>query len=115
MKETENEQIKQKQKGMKNNQKPTTAIARAGNVIGGGDWLYDRLFPDIFRAVRDFEVLKVRHPESIRPWQHVLDCLNGYLTLVNQMLFFQQMEYQNLKERTDKRIVLHQFCRQLQE
>ncbi len=63
--------------------KPNIRIcaARAGNVIGGGDWLYDRLFPDIFRAVRDSEVLKVRHPESIRPWQHVLDPLFGYLKL----------------------------------
>ncbi len=59
--------------------------ARAGNVIGGGDWLYDRLLPDIFRAVRDSEVLKVRHPESIRPWQHVLDPLFGYLKLAETM------------------------------
>lgn len=59
--------------------------ARAGNVIGGGDWLFDRLFPDVIRAVRDSEILKVRHPESIRPWQHVLDPLFGYLKLAETL------------------------------
>lgn len=57
------------------------AIARAGNVVGGGDFSKDRLIPDIIRVLKHREKLKVRNPNSIRPWQHVLDCLNGYLAL----------------------------------
>jgi len=57
------------------------ATARGGNVIGGGDWSEDRLIPDIDRALRSNSSLKIRNPNSVRPWQHVLDCLMGYLTL----------------------------------
>ena len=57
-------------------------IARAGNVIGGGDWNHDRLIPDIVRAIKSQEIPLLRFPESIRPWQHVLDCLNGYYGLI---------------------------------
>jgi CDP-glucose 4,6-dehydratase len=63
----------------------TICIARAGNVIGGGDWSRDRLIPDLFRAHRAGEKLLLRSPSSIRPWQHVLDCLNGYILLINEM------------------------------
>lgn len=52
---------------------------RAGNVIGGGDWKKDRLIPDILRAIKSNSKLILRNPKSTRPWQHVLDCLNGYL------------------------------------
>ena len=52
---------------------------RGGNVIGGGDWKKDRLIPDIIRAVKIKKTLRLRNPNSTRPWQHVLDCLNGYL------------------------------------
>jgi len=62
------------------------AIARAGNVIGGGDWAADRLIPDLFKAYARNESAVVRNPNSVRPWQHVLDCLNGYLTLVDSMI-----------------------------
>jgi CDP-glucose 4,6-dehydratase len=55
------------------------ASARGGNVIGGGDHSADRLVPDIVRAVRGGRTLELRHPEATRPWQHVLDCVNGYL------------------------------------
>ena len=55
------------------------ATARGGNVIGGGDFSRDRLVSDIVRAVRAGQVLSLRHPESTRPWQHVLDCVAGYL------------------------------------
>ena len=60
-----------------------TAIAsgRAGNVIGGGDWATDRLIPDILRAVEQGEAVLIRNPLAIRPWQHVLEPLSGYLTL----------------------------------
>jgi len=57
------------------------ATARAGNVIGGGDWSKNRLLPDIIRAVLSGSKVELRNPEAIRPWQHVLDCLHGYLTL----------------------------------
>lgn len=55
------------------------ATARAGNVIGGGDWAEDRLVPDLCRAAAAGEPLRLRYPESVRPWQHVLDPLAGYL------------------------------------
>jgi len=56
--------------------------ARAGNVIGGGDWSENRLVPDIFKSIIKKEDLEIRRPEAIRPWQHVLEPLTGYLTLV---------------------------------
>jgi CDP-glucose 4,6-dehydratase len=62
------------------------AIARAGNVIGGGDWAHDRLIPDLVRAYNNQKSPLIRNPNSIRPWQHVLDCLNGYLLLISSML-----------------------------
>ena len=61
------------------------ASARAGNVIGGGDWGEDRLLPDIMRAALDGEQLRVRNPNSIRPWQHVLNPLSGYLVLAQAL------------------------------
>jgi CDP-glucose 4,6-dehydratase len=62
------------------------ASARAGNVIGGGDWALDRLLPDFFRAAQAHGPMQVRHPEAIRPWQHVLEPLCGYLLLAEQLL-----------------------------
>lgn len=61
------------------------ASARAGNVIGGGDWSKDRLFPDMMRAFLNKEKLYLRYPNSIRPWQHVLDPLSGYLLLAEML------------------------------
>ena len=60
---------------------PRLASARAGNVIGGGDWGEDRLVPDIMRAALAGETTLVRNPNSIRPWQHVVNPLSGYLAL----------------------------------
>lgn len=57
------------------------ATARSGNVIGGGDWAADRLVPDILRSLLAGEVVRVRNPQAVRPWQHVLEPLDGYLTL----------------------------------
>lgn len=65
---------------------PPTSIVRAGNVIGGGDICIDRLVPDLMNAFSKGETPKLRAPDSIRPWQHVLDCLNGYLMLVDSMI-----------------------------
>src|SRR5262249_41666597 len=59
---------------------PAVASARAGNVIGGGDWSVDRLVPDCVRALAARRPVAVRHPDAVRPWQHVLEPLAGYLT-----------------------------------
>jgi CDP-glucose 4,6-dehydratase len=64
---------------------PLIATARAGNVIGGGDWARDRLVPDIMRSFMAGGVVRIRNPGAIRPWQHVLDPVIGYLTLVQQL------------------------------
>lgn len=61
------------------------ATARAGNVIGGGDWADDRLIPDFIRAIIKGEKVKIRSPFAIRPWQHVLEPLTGYLTLAAKL------------------------------
>jgi CDP-glucose 4,6-dehydratase len=65
--------------------KASVATARAGNVIGGGDWALDRILPDFFRAADAGQVLEVRYPQATRPWQHVLEPLCGYLTLAEQL------------------------------
>lgn len=65
---------------------PPVATARAGNVIGGGDWARDRLVPDIMRSFMADEVGRIRNPAAIRPWQHVLDPIIGYLTLVQRLV-----------------------------
>jgi CDP-glucose 4,6-dehydratase len=61
------------------------ASARAGNVIGGGDWALDRIVPDCIRSLQRGEVIPVRHPRATRPWQHVLEPLSGYLWLAAQL------------------------------
>jgi CDP-glucose 4,6-dehydratase len=61
------------------------ASARAGNVIGGGDWAADRLIPDVMRAALEGKELLLRNPHAVRPWQHVLDPLCGYLTLAEKL------------------------------
>ena len=61
------------------------ASVRAGNVIGGGDWAENRLIPDIIRAIKNKENVKIRNPNALRPWQHVLDPLNGYISLAEKL------------------------------
>lgn len=61
------------------------ASGRAGNVIGGGDWADDRLVPDIVRSVLNKQVLQIRNPNSLRPWQHVLEPVGGYLRLIEKL------------------------------
>jgi CDP-glucose 4,6-dehydratase len=61
------------------------ASARAGNVVGGGDWGQDRLIPDIMRGALAGEPILIRNPEAIRPWQHVLNPLSGYLLLAQAL------------------------------
>ena len=64
---------------------PLIASARAGNVIGGGDWALDRLVPDSMRALSAGQPVRIRNPDSIRPWQHVLEPLRGYLLLAYRL------------------------------
>ena len=67
-----------------------TAIAtvRAGNVIGGGDWSEDRLLPDLIKAVNSKQAIHVRSPNAVRPWQHVLEPLSGYLILAERLFLY---------------------------
>ena len=61
------------------------ATARAGNVIGGGDWAKDRLIPDVLKALETNQTLDIRYPHAVRPWQHVLEPLHGYLLLAEKL------------------------------
>ncbi len=65
--------------------KKSIASARAGNVIGGGDFAKDRIIPDIIRALQDNTPVEVRNPSAVRPWQHVLEPISGYLSLAHSM------------------------------
>jgi CDP-glucose 4,6-dehydratase len=62
------------------------ATARAGNVIGGGDWASERLVPDVLRSLQNKQSVAIRNPHAIRPWQHVLEPLSGYLVLAEHLL-----------------------------
>ena len=66
--------------------KTLLASVRAGNVIGGGDWAMDRLVPDIMRSAANGESVVIRNPNALRPWQHVLESLSGYLLLGQKLL-----------------------------
>jgi CDP-glucose 4,6-dehydratase len=68
------------------------AVARAGNVIGGGDWSKDRLIPDIVRSLRKNQPIIIRNPKSVRPWQHVMEPVLGYLQLA-QNLYLNPIEF----------------------
>jgi len=68
------------------------ATARAGNVIGGGDWALDRLVPDVLRALEKGEQVRIRNPQAIRPWQHVLEPLSGYLLLAERLYLHGQLD-----------------------
>jgi CDP-glucose 4,6-dehydratase len=65
---------------------PPLATARAGNVIGGGDWSADRLIPDCVRALAEGRPVPLRYPSAVRPWQHVLEPLGGYLALAQALV-----------------------------
>ena len=68
------------------------ASARAGNVIGGGDWALDRLIPDCVKSIYKNEIITIRNPQATRPWQHVLEPLSGYL-LLGEKLFSEGTKY----------------------
>lgn len=71
--------------GCQNSRGVAIATARAGNVIGGGDWAKDRLIPDCMEALLNNKAVRIRNPYSIRPWQHVLEPLSGYLMLAEKL------------------------------
>lgn len=79
-------------KDYKNKHNTLLATARAGNVIGGGDWAEDRLVPDIMKAAAINGKVHIRNPNSVRPWQHVLEPLSGYLML-GQKLYEEEKEF----------------------
>tara|TARA_B100001059_G_C17814457_1_gene574264 strand:+ start:435 stop:1496 length:1062 start_codon:yes stop_codon:yes gene_type:complete len=70
---------------LKNKKNLRIAVCRAGNVVGGGDWSNDRLIPDIMKSIFKNRKVKLRNQNSTRPWQHVLDVLNGYLILASEL------------------------------
>ncbi len=89
--------------------------ARAGNVIGGGDWSEDRLVPDIVRGIASGKSVVIRRPDSIRPWQHVLEPLRGYLLLA-QRLFENSQKYAepwNFGPREEDAIPVHQLAERI--
>lgn len=67
-------------------QNPAIAVARGGNIIGGGDWSEDRLIPDFVRAVVDEKPMTLRYPDATRPWQHVLALVHGYLLILSGLI-----------------------------
>ncbi|MBI4733711.1 MAG: CDP-glucose 4,6-dehydratase, partial [Rubrobacteridae bacterium] len=69
----------------KNDARVSLASVRAGNVVGGGDWAEDRIVPDCIRALQNRKSINIRNPQAIRPWQHVLEPLSGYLWLASKM------------------------------
>ncbi len=72
------------------NRNVSVCSVRAGNVIGGGDWAKDRIIPDLWRAYSSGQTVELRYPEAVRPWQHVLDPLYGYLRYLECMVFAPQ-------------------------
>jgi CDP-glucose 4,6-dehydratase len=72
---------------------PVIAVARGGNIIGGGDWSEDRLIPDFMRAYETNQPLEIRFPNSTRPWQHVISLVDGYLSILEGILSRQSADY----------------------
>lgn len=94
---------------------PRVATARAGNVIGGGDWAEDRLVPDLMRAASNGTVVQIRNPDAVRPWQHVLEPLSGYLRLGQSLLAGEQVEGAwNFGPAADSTLPVHELVRQIQ-
>lgn len=91
------------------------ATARAGNVIGGGDWAADRLIPDCVRCIEAGKVIEIRNPAATRPWQHVLEPLSGYL-LIGHLLYTQGKAYAqgfNLGPRAESILTVAQVAQQV--
>ena len=91
------------------------ATARAGNVIGGGDWALDRLIPDCVRSIESGKEIEIRNPAATRPWQHVLEPLSGYL-LIGHLLFTQGKKFAegfNLGPKTDSVLTVEDVAQQV--
>jgi len=86
------------------------AIARAGNVIGGGDFAVDRLIPNVIDSYKKSIIPVLRYPSSTRPWQHVLDCLNGYLSLIDAMIQRNLRGVWNFGPSTDSVLSVSEVC-----
>lgn len=96
---------------------PLLATARAGNVIGGGDWSEDRLIPDLVRSVELQQSLEIRSPNATRPWQHVLESISGYLALGQQLMSGKETFAQawNFGPESDGNLNVAQVLERLQE
>ena len=96
---------------------PALATARAGNVIGGGDVSKDRLLPDMINLIKNNKKLKIRNPDAVRPWQHVLDPLSGYLKLCQKLVqepdvFSGAWNFgPSMKKQESVRAVISEFCK----
>lgn len=91
------------------------ATVRAGNVIGGGDWSEGRIIPDAIKSYQNKEILKIRNPDSVRPWQHVLEPLSGYLLLAAR-LYKQPIKFSgawNFGPDKESMITVHQLIAEL--
>ena len=92
------------------------ATARGGNVIGGGDFSEDRIVPDIWRAMRRNEALMLRNPAATRPWQHVLDCLSGYLAYAQALAERKQVPYAlNFGPLADEQVPVSKLAEAMQQ
>jgi CDP-glucose 4,6-dehydratase len=90
-------------------------IARAGNVIGGGDVCSDRLVPDILRDIAANRPTQLRYPNAIRPWQHVLDCLDGYLTLLTNWTSIDSGSAWNVGPDPESQLTVQELTAQMYE
>lgn len=95
--------------------KTSIAIARSGNVIGGGDWSANRIVPDIVKAFKSNQEIIVRNLNSIRPWQHVLDCLNGYQLLVEKQIDHGYQGEWNFGPKQDSVVKVSELIRKFEE
>lgn len=91
------------------------SVVRAGNVIGGGDASRDRLVPDVLRAIDNKEVLKIRNPESIRPWQHILDSLYGYILAFQYSCKKEENTVFNLNSEVNNRFTAMNIIREIEK
>lgn len=89
---------------------PPTTIVRAGNVIGGGDVSKDRLMPDLINSYLQNKAPLLRYPNAVRPWQHVLDCLNGYLLISENLLSGNQISEVNIGPDADSFVSVSQVA-----
>ena len=85
------------------------STARAGNVIGGGDWAENRLIPDIIRSIKFKKTLDIRNPTFTRPWQHVLDPIMGYLILAQKCGIIKLIQHLILDQKV-KKILCKRYC-----